>query len=98
MRSRPAKASLSCVPIEEIWTSGAATSPVKKMYITKSPSDIEPERMERPADEDHQDPDDAEDEVEPAETPAIAVTAFLTLSKSASTFPAKMFDSRSSAV
>ena len=26
MRSRPANASLTCVPIDEIWTSGAATS------------------------------------------------------------------------
>ena len=31
MRSRPANASLICVPMEEIWITGAAMSPVKKM-------------------------------------------------------------------
>ena len=48
MRSRPAKASVSCVPIEAIETSGAATRPMKKTYITKSPSVIRPARMSLP--------------------------------------------------
>ncbi len=40
MRSRPAKASVICVPMAAISTSGAATSAVKKMYMKKSPSVI----------------------------------------------------------
>ena len=48
MRSRPANASLTCVPIEAIDTTGAATRPVKKMYITKSPRVIWPARIARP--------------------------------------------------
>ena len=48
MRSRPANASVICVPIEAIEIIGAATSPVKKMYITKSPSVIVPATMARP--------------------------------------------------
>ena len=48
MRSRPANASLTCVPIEAICTSGAATRPVKNRYMTKSPSVIDPARIERP--------------------------------------------------
>ncbi len=48
MRSRPAKASVICVPIEAIEISGAATSPVKKMYITKPPSVMVPATMARP--------------------------------------------------
>ena len=37
-----------CVPIEAICTTGAASRPVKKMYMTKSPSVIVPARMARP--------------------------------------------------
>ena len=48
MRSSPAKASVICVPIDAIDTTGAATRPVKKMYITKSPSVIWPARIARP--------------------------------------------------
>ena len=48
MRSRPANASVICVPIEAIETSGAATSPMKKMYMTRSPSVISPARIARP--------------------------------------------------
>ena len=48
MRSSPANASVICVPIDAIWTSGAATSPMKKMYMTKSPSVIVPARIARP--------------------------------------------------
>ena len=32
IRSRPASASDSCVPIDDIWMSGAASMPTKKMY------------------------------------------------------------------
>ena len=48
MRSRPASASDSCVPIEDIWISGAASMPTKKMYMMKSPSVIVPARIARP--------------------------------------------------
>jgi len=48
IRSSPANASLTCVPIDAICTSGAATRPVKNRYITKSPSVIEPARIDRP--------------------------------------------------
>ena len=48
MRSRPAKASVICVPIEAICTTGAAIRPVKKMYMMKSPRVISPATMERP--------------------------------------------------
>ena len=48
MRSRPAKASVICVPIDEICTSGAAIRPVKKMYMTRSPSVIVPARIALP--------------------------------------------------
>ena len=48
MRSSPANASVIWVPIEAIETSGAATSPMKKMYITKSPRVMRPARMSLP--------------------------------------------------
>ena len=48
MRSRPANASVICVPIDAIETSGAATRPMKKMYIIRSPSVIFPAMMSRP--------------------------------------------------
>ena len=48
MRSRPANASVICVPIEAIETSGAATRPMKKMYMMRSPSVISPARIARP--------------------------------------------------
>ena len=48
MRSRPASASDSCVPIDDIWMSGAASMPTKKMYMMKSPSVIVPARIARP--------------------------------------------------
>ena len=48
MRSSPANASVICVPMEAIDTSGAATSPMKRMYMTSSPSVISPARMARP--------------------------------------------------
>ncbi len=48
MRSRPANASVICVPIDAIDTSGAATRPMKKMYMTSSPSVISPAMMARP--------------------------------------------------
>ena len=48
MRSSPAKASEIWVPIDAIETSGAATSPVKKTYITNSPSVMVPARIARP--------------------------------------------------
>jgi hypothetical protein len=40
MRSSPAKASLICVPIEAICTTGATTSAMKIMYVKKSPNVI----------------------------------------------------------
>ena len=48
MRSSPAIASLSCVPIDDIWISGAASSPTKNTYMNRSPSVIVPARIERP--------------------------------------------------
>ena len=48
MRSRPANASVICVPMEAMETSGAATRPMKKMYIIRSPSVICPAMMARP--------------------------------------------------
>ncbi len=48
MRSSPASASDSCVPIDDIWMSGAASMPTKKMYMMKSPSVMVPARMARP--------------------------------------------------
>ena len=37
IRSSPAKASVICVPIDAICTTGAAIMPVKNRYMTKSP-------------------------------------------------------------
>ena len=48
MRSSPANASVICVPIDAIETSGAATRPMKKMYMTRSPSVISPAMIARP--------------------------------------------------
>ncbi len=48
IRSSPAKASVICVPIAAISTTGAATSAVKNTYITKSPSVISPARIDCP--------------------------------------------------
>ena len=67
MRSRPANASLICVPIDAICTSGAATSPMKNRYMTKSPSVIDPDEDRPAADDDHQHADDADDR--PSRTP-----------------------------
>ena len=48
--------------MEAICTSGAATSPVKNMYMTKSPSVIVPGEDRAAADDDHQHADDADDD------------------------------------
>ena len=48
MRSRPANASVICVPIDEIWMTGAMTRPVKKMYWRSWPSDHAPLISARP--------------------------------------------------
>ena len=48
MRSRPANASVICVPMLAIEIIGAASRPMKKMYITKSPSVMRPARMSLP--------------------------------------------------
>ena len=48
IRSSPANASVSWVPIEAISATGATSRPVKKMYMTKSPSVIVPARIARP--------------------------------------------------
>jgi hypothetical protein len=48
MRSRPANASVICVPMLAIEIIGAASSPMKKMYITKSPSVMRPATMSLP--------------------------------------------------
>ena len=61
MRSRPANASVICVPMQAIETSGAATRPMKKMYITKSPSVIWPARMSLPPSQIMTHADDADD-------------------------------------
>ena len=42
MRSSPAKASVICVPMEAICTSGAAIRPVKNTYMMRSPTVIRP--------------------------------------------------------
>ena len=61
MRSSPANASVICVPIDAIETSGAATSPMKKMYMIRSPSVISPAMIGAAAQPDHQHADDADD-------------------------------------
>ena len=48
IRSRPASASVICVPIAAICTRGAASRPMKKTYMTKSPSVIVPDSRARP--------------------------------------------------
>ena len=62
MRSRPANASVICVPIDAIETIGAATRPMKKMYMMKSPSVISPGEDVAAAQPDHDDADDADDD------------------------------------
>ena len=61
MRSSPANASVICVPMEAIYTSGAATRPVKKMYMTKSPSVMRAGQDVAAAQPDHHHADDADD-------------------------------------
>ena len=48
IRSRPANASVICVPIDAMLMSGSATRPMKTPYMKKSPSVIAPERMACP--------------------------------------------------
>ena len=48
MRSSPANASLICVPIDAICTTGKVTRPTKKTYRNKSPRVMRPARMSRP--------------------------------------------------
>ena len=59
MRSSPANASVICVPMLAIETSGAATSPMKKTYMMKSPSVMRPGEDVAAADPDHHDADHA---------------------------------------
>jgi hypothetical protein len=42
MRSRPAIASLICVPIDAMFTTGAASRPTNAVYVSSSPSVIAP--------------------------------------------------------
>src|SRR2546427_17296 len=48
IRSRPANASVICVPIDAMLMSGKATSPMNTLYMKKSPSVMAPERMACP--------------------------------------------------
>ena len=48
MRSSPAKASVICVPMLAICTTGNATRPTKKIYEMRSPSVISPRATARP--------------------------------------------------
>ena len=48
MRSRPANASLSCVPIDASWMTGIVISAVNDRYMTRSPIVIVPFRIELP--------------------------------------------------
>ena len=48
MRSSPANASVICVPIEAISTSGRAIMPVNDTYMTSLPTVIVPARTARP--------------------------------------------------
>ena len=48
MRSRPAKASLSCVPIDASWMTGIVIIAVKAKYWKKSPIVICPARIALP--------------------------------------------------
>ena len=62
MRSRPAKASVTCVPMDASWITGNAISPVNIRYMTKSPMVMLPRSDRRAAHEDHHDADGAEHE------------------------------------
>ena len=48
MRSRPANASVICVPIDASWTTGIVISAVNDRYITRSPIVIVPVRIDDP--------------------------------------------------
>ena len=82
MRSSPANASLTCVPIDAICTSGAAISPTKKTYMTKSPSVIVPARIDRPPMMIMSTPITPEITAVPAPTADVPVIVFATLRNS----------------
>ena len=60
MRSRPANASLSCVPIDASWITGIVISAVNERYMKKSPIVICPARIADAADQHHRDADGAD--------------------------------------
>ena len=60
MRSRPANASVICVPIDASWMTGIAISAVNDRYMTKSPIVIAPARIDDAADQHHRDADGAD--------------------------------------
>ena len=97
MRSSPANASLICVPIDAIWTSGAAIKPTKKMYMMKSPSVIVCARMARPPTMIMRTPMSPTITAEPEPTADVPVIVLATLRKSLCTPRAKTSRSRRSA-
>jgi hypothetical protein len=81
MRSSPANASLICVPIEAMPTTGATVMPVKKRYMMKSPSVMVPARIARPPTISMTTPTTPTMRVAPAVVAEMPVMVFRTLSK-----------------
>jgi hypothetical protein len=97
MRSSPANASDSCVPIRAIWTSGAVISPTKKTYMTRSPTVIAPACTARPPMIMIVTPSAPTITVETAPTALVPVMVLEMLRKRRSTPPVKISSSRGSA-
>ena len=96
MRSSPANASLTWVPMAAIWMTGAARMPTKAAYITRSPSVIAPDRMARPPKRIISTPTAPTITVAKAVTAEVPVIERLTLAKSRATPSPKTRCSRAS--
>ena len=97
MRSSPANASLICVPIDAICTSGAAMSPTKNTYMMNPPRVIVPARMARPPTMIMRTPISPTITAAPDPTADVPVMVFAMLRKSLCTPRAKTSRSRRSA-
>ena len=98
IRSRPAKASVICVPMLAICTTGNETRPTKKMYDTRSPSVISPRATARPPTVRISTPTAPMITVETAAIALVPVIVEATLRKSRCTPRVKTISSRFSAV
>ena len=97
VRSRPASASVSCVPIDTIWNIGATRNPSSSVYVKKPPSVSDPARICRAPTYITAAPTTPIRTVDASPITEVAVSVFMTFASSRATPPAKTSASRDSA-